>query len=698
MCDDAGNCGPHIANDMKVRPHTEIRKIMNCRTNGPDDPFCRPDDPLTDQPRVTLQLNKPLDFRHKRDEAVGVEFVQYSWYSDVDTGTVFFHDHVDFNSWDLGLVGAHVIEPAGSTWHDPITGNLVRSGTIVDVHAPADTSIGYGQKGPFREFVLFHHKTHSKQGRLGSREATINLKAEPILVPESGDFGRNGEPAHWFSSVTHGDPFTPMPRAYVGDPFVIRHVGVVDRVGGIRLTGHRFRIERWAGEGALSDTSPLGISERFDLVLNGGAGGPQGKAGDYLYYNTLGRDMLGGAWGVFRVYNTLPIADECQCLPDGKPLLQPLPGLIPTFKPPHGELGFPQQVQAPHGDNSGEEPDEATLDSGNCDSKAEELPPVKVYIGKSNILRGDLKSKVDAFSNGVVYSLTPFPDNDVDNHVSQPLVLRVNQGECLVVELTNHLDGSSTSDPREPKGRAGLHVGELRFDPQSSYGAAIGLNLDSSVAPGQTRTYRFYADEELGATIAFNLANPLLAAKGAFGAIIVEPKGSTYVPIRGDVVGEIWDKGGNLKFHEIVALFHDSDGVLGHNSMKYPTEAHCRDNTNDDPSDPKPAFPFNCVGSRDLGFTSISYKREQWRLRQFKDLPSYVYATQKPVGPSYVYIVDPEDPLKSDIKEFDLKEFDTKHPDPALQISGKVGESLRFRVLAPWGEQAHVFSLTGHRC
>ena len=98
-----------------------------------------------------------------------------------------------------------------------------------------------------------------------------------------------------------------------------------------------------------------------------------------------------------------------------------------------------------------------------------------------------------------------------------------------------------------------------------------------------------------------------------------------------------------------------------------------------------------------MGFTSISYKREQWRLRQFKDLPSYVYATQKPVGPSYVYIVDPEDPLKSDIKEFDLKEFDTKHPDPALQISGKVGESLRFRVLAPWGEQAHVFSLTGHR-
>ena len=87
MCDDAGNCGPHIANDMKVRPHTEIRKIMNCRTNGPDDPFCRPDDPLTDQPRVTLQLNKPLDFRHKRDEAVGVEFVQYSWYSDVDTAS-----------------------------------------------------------------------------------------------------------------------------------------------------------------------------------------------------------------------------------------------------------------------------------------------------------------------------------------------------------------------------------------------------------------------------------------------------------------------------------------------------------------------------------------------------------------------------------------------------------------------------------
>ena len=53
-------------------------------------------------------------------EGVGVEFVQYRWYSGVDSGTVFWHDHVDFRRWDHGLFGSQVIEPCGSTYHDQI--------------------------------------------------------------------------------------------------------------------------------------------------------------------------------------------------------------------------------------------------------------------------------------------------------------------------------------------------------------------------------------------------------------------------------------------------------------------------------------------------------------------------------------------------------------------------------------------------
>jgi len=42
-----------------------------------------------------LTLASPLASAHASGESTGVEFVQYRWYADVDSGTVFWHDHVD---------------------------------------------------------------------------------------------------------------------------------------------------------------------------------------------------------------------------------------------------------------------------------------------------------------------------------------------------------------------------------------------------------------------------------------------------------------------------------------------------------------------------------------------------------------------------------------------------------------------------
>ncbi|RMF00646.1 MAG: hypothetical protein D6768_12340, partial [Chloroflexi bacterium] len=60
---------------------------------------------------TTITLDRPLDTGHSASAAVGVEFVRYRWYSDVDSGNVFFHDHVNFKNWDHGLFGAHIVEP-----------------------------------------------------------------------------------------------------------------------------------------------------------------------------------------------------------------------------------------------------------------------------------------------------------------------------------------------------------------------------------------------------------------------------------------------------------------------------------------------------------------------------------------------------------------------------------------------------------
>ena len=144
-----------------------------------------------------LTLDSALTKTHAAGEPVTVEFTQYRWYSDVDSGTVFWHDHVNgIDSWAHGLFAAHIIEPAGSTYRDPVTGNAVKSGTIVDIiNTTSGASVGVGQSGSFREFMIFLHNGRRGRNELTAasggglnpfnfgqecEEGSINLKAAPI--------------------------------------------------------------------------------------------------------------------------------------------------------------------------------------------------------------------------------------------------------------------------------------------------------------------------------------------------------------------------------------------------------------------------------------------------------------------------------------------------------------------------------------
>ena len=102
----------------------------------------------------TLTFEEPLLYSHAVGEIVSTEFVRYRWYPDVQFGTAYFHDHVSaLTSWKHGLFGALIAEPPGSTYHDPHTGDEVKSGTIVDIHG--DSDVGVDVKGSFRELVMF---------------------------------------------------------------------------------------------------------------------------------------------------------------------------------------------------------------------------------------------------------------------------------------------------------------------------------------------------------------------------------------------------------------------------------------------------------------------------------------------------------------------------------------------------------------
>ena len=613
---DGANAG--YAFDASVRPHaTEGRRLEAAASAGAQtlqvthtnnlrpgvwigvglgegmcgDRECTEIRKITSMTPTTITIDRPLEVDHRYGESVGVEFAQYLWYSDVDSGTVFWHDHVNFHGWDHGLFAAHVIEPRGSTWHDPTTGAEIRSGAIADIHAPAYASVGHDVYGSFREFVMFLHSNNPVA------EGTINMRAEPLNPRRSGS-----DDYLALSSVKHGDPFTPLPRAYVGDPFVIRMVGLTQQTGSVRFPGSRFLLERWAPDSALRDGIPVGISERFDFVLDGGAGGPLHRAGDYLYYSGFGRHFEAGAWGLLRVHDTL------------QSNLKPLPDRAP---PPSG-AGFPQQSF------TGRAPLRA-LDAGQpCPAGA----PVRRYdisgIEARIVFDDDSEN-----SGGQVFVMR----SDANaREVTEPIALRVAEGECLEISLANRLDAPSAPT-----------VGELLFDPQGSYGPPIGYNLDSTTPSGGTRLYRFYADRELGTTFGMDFTDLERGKDGAYFGVVVEPAGSSWTdprtgrPATG-TVADVSSSSGS--FREMVVLLQDQDPRMGQDTMPYPTKAS--------------------------GFSGINFSAAPFESRLDVAKASDVFSS-------------------------------AVHGDPRPVLRAHAGDPVTFRVAQPWGEQLHVFGVSGHQ-
>ncbi|HEX6681476.1 MAG TPA: hypothetical protein VF062_01680, partial [Candidatus Limnocylindrales bacterium] len=637
-------------------PNIEIRKITAISGN-----------------RLTLESN--LAKSHAAGEPVTVEFVQYRWYSDVDSGTVFWHDHVDgIESWAHGLFGAHIIEPAGSTYHDPVTGNQVKSGTTVDIRTSG--SVGVGQSGAFREFTVFLHNGRRGRNELTAasggglnpfnfgqecEEGSINLKAEPVgertppgATPAdpastmqrqeySGQRCRNAfsrgpdDPAnanatttratistvdpYVFSSVKYGDPKTPLLRAYAGDPVVIRTIGLNERAEALRIQGHRFRVERFNSDGQLMDAATTGISERFDYVLDGGAGGPSKSPGDYLYYSTRTFALESGAWGIFRVFDKLQSS------------LKPLPNKTP----PTG-TGFPKQTAATGNTQAtpGPNPGPAYTSSGAVNtavvsSTANPCPsgvPARSY--DVSIFNKALPTAPFSDVSGVIYSLT----SDMAGIAGgtkpvEPLVIRANKGDCLSITFRNQLTPGSLYGGT----RAGLDLGKLAKNQELSAGAAIGLNADSTVAIGQSITYKYYADQELGTTIFQNLGSVGSLRHGAYGMLIVEPQGSTWqdsftgdalgstktatqAVIRGPVSGPSDDfrefamqvQTTDQQYSRSIVPYIDQVAGIGINSV---TAA----NIPTAPVEGAPPGTANNAGSLDKAYNSVNYRNEPLTVR-----------------------------------------------------------------------------------
>ncbi|MEP7010832.1 MAG: copper oxidase [Acidobacteriota bacterium] len=293
----------------------------------------------------------------------------------------------------------------------------------------------------------------------------------------------------------------------------------------------------------------------------------------------------------------------------------------------------------------------------------------------------------------------------------EPLVLRARAGECIEVKLNNDippaytdlLDGFNgmpmivenfNADQVKTSLDVGLHPQLVAYDIMTSDGTNVGLNPaqlgKQTVAPGEGVVYYWYAGSFVGSTplavefggSGLTSSDPIKhASKGAIGALIIEPPGSTWtedlVPetdlsIRKSRASAVISPTDVRKFREFVVMFQDDLNLRFTKGDGY------------DYSNPAfgPAIPNLIVNvdSEGSGQKAINYRTE----------PLWFRAGWSP------------ETSTNDTRNFtqfhQLMENAWIHNDPETPVfQATKGDSVRMRVVHPGGHELPiVFDLHGH--
>ncbi|THV42472.1 multicopper oxidase domain-containing protein [Glycomyces buryatensis] len=445
----------------------------------------------------------------------------FRWYCDEEFGTIFFHDHLLANERQRhGLFGAMIAEAEGAQWSRP-------DGSEANNSSQAVVRLSDGTA--FREQVLAvadfvplwqHHD--------GEEPRPINPPDFPGALDDQGVMGVNyrceplherpGDPADWFDSDVHGDPFTPLTPMYHGETLRIRlYQGSHEEQHSFRVNGMRWPAW-WTDPGSpWRDQQTIGISEAFTLNLDAATG-----PGDHQWSLASIDDTWLGCWGIIRV------------LPELNGDLPPLPGALfsePTFTDAQGGRERRYRVEAR---------------AGEIHYSPHRSDPFGAYFTTRGLLEGE------------------------------PLILRCRVGEWVEVELVNRLDGPLEATPfdpplpalddpedREISARVSLHPsGLVQYDVRTGDGSNVGFNEDGTARPGSKAVYRWYA-ERPGVVLLEDRADVRTHRhRGLVGALIVEEESVTpYDPVSGRErwVGEqaVLKRAGHESVHELVLLLQD---------------------------------------------------------------------------------------------------------------------------------------------
>lgn len=258
------------------------------------------------------------------------------------------------------------------------------------------------------------------------------------------------------------------------------------------------------------------------------------------------------------------------------------------------------------------------------------------------------------------------------------MVLRAEEGECVEVKLFNELPETMSQhddhalvpvneEDFENSNRISLHpTGLVKYSTQHSDGMTVGWNFDQTVGPGDNITYRWFANEEVGTVTLMGGADIRNHRHhGAYGTLIVEPSGSTWLD---PVTGEEIETGTR-------AVIVPENGEAFREYALQPTDGHYVVNPDGTcPVPPEPDdnsnAPCNQVHGdpEDQGFKTLNYRAEPLPRRLEDDSREHLFFSSK------------------------------VHGDPATPVlHANVGDKIVFRVSQPADKARGVtFQVAGH--
>ncbi|HVT59836.1 MAG TPA: hypothetical protein VHR45_15725 [Thermoanaerobaculia bacterium] len=462
----------------------------------------------------------------------------------------------------------------------------------------------------------------------GTYNFSVNYRSEPVYPRISGATGgkqthdlshvyrsipRNlpGEVPTYSKDLTPGvlpeDPFTPLLRAYAGDDIQLRIVvGAHQNPHEFTLNGGKWLFEPSNVNSGWRNTEAMGISEHFEFLMRLPVGivqpDPQTKPQpwtDYLYRpSATKKAQQSGSWGLLRAYDSK------------QPHLFALPGAAPPPAAPVPVCPAALMKDCP-----------AAGAPAVTDGQGHQLRCF--YVEATSI--ADLKGKPVLNYNTALSFTSPnallylqrddynlaingkeSPGFNPTTAQGEPLVLRAAAGDCIKVQLTNHLKtvGSGASSVQLPvfplppvtnsernninvssntSRDVGLRPQLVSYDVAQSDGFNAGWNPVQTVPPPKTvggktttssKTYTWYAGNidtaaaephipiEFGATSLLPTDTLNHPGYGLFGALIIEPERATWDEDSKSRLQALVDSGGH-SFREFVLLLQDDINTGG---------------------------------------------------------------------------------------------------------------------------------------